>query len=70
MCTYSTGVLTIAALACASAPAFAGEQPADDAKASRALYAQGMQALDAHNYAGVSSVNVGSWSLAAGVGGA
>jgi hypothetical protein len=68
MCTYSTGVLTIAALACASAPAFGGEPSAADKETGRALLGQGMASLDAHAYGGVPSANVGS--LAAGVGGA
>jgi hypothetical protein len=42
----------------------------NDTETSRALYAEGMQALDPRAYAGVPSVNVGSWSLAASVGGA
>lgn len=48
----------------------AGDSSAADKETPRALFAQGMSALDAHNYAGVPSVNVGSWSLAAGTGGA
>jgi hypothetical protein len=50
--------------------AIAAEPSAADKETSRALFARGMAALDAHAYAGVPSVNVGSWSLAAGVGAA
>jgi hypothetical protein len=50
--------------------AIAVEPSAADKERSCALFAQGTAALDAHDHAGVPSVNVGSWSLAAGVGAA
>jgi hypothetical protein len=61
-----------AALAVLAGPAAAlGAEPSasDNKETSRALLAQGVTPLDAHDYAGVPSVNVGSWSFAAGVGG-
>jgi hypothetical protein len=57
------------AVALLASPALTATPSAADKETSRALYVEGMQALDAHDYAGVPSVNVGSWSLAAGVGG-
>jgi hypothetical protein len=49
--------------------AIAAGPSAADKETSRALFAKGMAALDAHAYAAVPSVNVGSWSSAAGMGG-